>query len=88
MKALRDALSLLLAYYGVSIRAQLQYRLSFVLSFLAQLLVTGVEFLGLWALFARFGPLEGWSLAQAAVLYGVVSGGFAVAEPRWPSWPA
>lgn len=80
MSSLRDALSLLLAYYAVSLRAQLQYRTSFVLSFLAQLIVTGVEFLGIWALFARFGPLEGWSLAQAAVLYGVVNSGFAVAD--------
>ncbi len=80
MSRLRDALSLLLAYYAVSLRAQLQYRTSFVMSFLASALATGVEFLGIWALFARFGPLEGWSLAEAAVLYGIVNGAFAVAD--------
>ena len=80
MSALADHLDLLLRFYGVSVRGQLQYRGSFVMSFLASLLVTAIEFLGLWALFARFGPLEGWSLAEAAVLYGLVSASFAVSD--------
>ncbi|HKK53654.1 MAG TPA: ABC transporter permease, partial [Myxococcota bacterium] len=52
---------------GVSIRSQLQYRVSFIMSSLAALLVTGGEFLGLWALFARFGDLGGWTLGQICV---------------------
>ena len=31
------------------------------------LLVTGIEFLAIWALFARFGSLQDWTLPQVAV---------------------
>jgi ABC-2 type transport system permease protein len=80
MSVLADHLSLQLRFYAVSVRGQLQYRGSFVMSFLASVIATGVEFLGLWALFARFGPLEGWTLAEAALLYGIVNAAFAVAD--------
>jgi len=31
---------------------------------------TGIEFLGVAALFLRFGSIRGWTLAQIAVFYG------------------
>ncbi len=43
-------------------------------------LITGVEFLGLWALFDRFGSLQEWSLPEVALLYGMISIAFAIAE--------
>jgi ABC-2 type transport system permease protein len=67
-------------YLGVSLRAQAQYRASVVLQALGQLLVTAVEFLGIWALFDRFGSLRGWSLPQVAVLYGLADVTFALAD--------
>jgi ABC-2 type transport system permease protein len=75
-----DHLALLTRYFGISIRGQLQYRASFLMGFLANAVVTVVEFLGLWALFDRFGPLPGWSLAEAALLYGTVNASFALAD--------
>jgi len=65
---------------GQSIRGQLQYRLSFVLLSVGGLITTGVEALGLWALFDRFGMLVTWSLGQVAFLYGIVNCAFAVSE--------
>lgn len=65
---------------AVSIRAQLQYRTSFLLSSLGQFVSTGVEALGVWALFARFGRLTDWTLAQVAVFYAVVNIAFALAD--------
>jgi ABC-2 type transport system permease protein len=64
-----------------SVRAQLQYRWSFLLMAFGSLLTTGVEVLGIWALFERFGMLGGqWRLAQVAFLYGLVNAAFAVSE--------
>ena len=73
-----DALRLYGRYLGISIRGQMQYRASFVLGTIGQFLVTGIEFLGLWALFARFGSLRSWTLPEVALFYGVVNVGFAI----------
>ncbi|MHC4788852.1 MAG: ABC transporter permease [Planctomycetota bacterium] len=75
-----NSLRLYLAYAGTSLRAQMQYRASFVVFALSHFLVTGVEFLGIWALFDRFGSLQEWSLAEVALFYGMVSVAFATAE--------
>jgi ABC-2 type transport system permease protein len=75
-----NALRLYGRYLGVSVRAQAQYRASLILQSLGQLVVTGVEFLGIWALFARFGSLRGWTLPQVAVLYGMADLTFALAD--------
>ena len=67
-------------YLGISIRAQMQYRASFLLQSMGQFLITGIEFLGLWALFDRFGSIQGWSLAEVALFYGVVNVAFSFAD--------
>ncbi len=71
---------LYLRYVGVSVRSQMQYRASFVMSAIGQFLLTGAEFLALWALFDRFGHVEGWSLAEVALLYGMANVSFAIAD--------
>jgi ABC-2 type transport system permease protein len=63
-----------------SVRGQLQYRWSFALMAFGNLVTSGVEALGIWALFERFGMLGSWSLAQVAFLYGLVNASFAVSE--------
>ncbi len=75
-----DALRLLVRLLGVSIRGQLQYRLSFVLTVIGHFLVTGVEVVGVWALFARFGALVPWTFAEVAFFYGAVNIGFSLAD--------
>ena len=77
---LAGAADLYWRYTGVSLRAQMQYKASFWMLSLAQFLVTGMEFLGIWMLFARFGSLRGWSLAGVALLYGLVNVSFALAD--------
>ena len=73
-------MSLLGCYFGVSIRAQLQYRASFLLNATGQFVNSGIEFVGLWALFDRFGHLAGWTFAEVAFFYGVVNCTFAIAD--------
>jgi len=63
-----------------SVRSQLQYRASFIIMASGQFLITLVEFAAIAALFARFGTLRGWSLAEVALLYGMVNVSFAIAE--------
>ena len=65
-------------YVRTSVRAQMQYRASFVMQALAQFLVTGFELLAIWALFDRFESLQGWVFAEVAVFYGMISTSFAV----------
>jgi ABC-2 type transport system permease protein len=77
---MRDALALYARYLGISARAQLQYRASFALQTVGQFAITSIEFLGLWALFDRFGSLASWRLAEVAFFYGVVNVSFALAE--------
>jgi ABC-2 type transport system permease protein len=67
-------------YAALSLRAQLEYRASFLMQAAGQFLVTGVEFIAIWALFARFGQIRGWRLAEVALFYGLVSVSWAIAD--------
>jgi ABC-2 type transport system permease protein len=75
-----DTLALYGRYLGISARAQMQYRASFLLASAGQLAVTGIEFLGVMALFDRFGGLPDWRLEEVAVFYGTVNVAFALAD--------
>lgn len=77
---MRNAFYLYRRMVGISIRGQMQYRASFILQTVGQILATGIEFLGLWALFARFNTLSGWTLPQVALLYGMVNVAFAITD--------
>lgn len=67
-------------YLLLSMRAQLQYRGAFLVGSIGQFLSAAVEFVGIWALFERFGHLQGWQFAEVAFFYAVVNGTFAIAE--------
>ena len=77
---MRSGLALYFRYLGVSLRAQLQYRASVVMQALGILIITAIEFLGIWALFDRFGPIAGWTLPEVALLYGLVEVAFALSD--------
>jgi ABC-2 type transport system permease protein len=65
---------------GANIRSQMQYRASFWLDMLGFGLLTGVEFASTVLLLRRFGSVGGWSIYEVAVLYGLSSMAFGVAE--------
>ena len=75
-----DSICLYFRYFGISIRSQMQYRVSFLIMTFGNLLITGIEFLALWAMFARFGNLRGWTLPEVALFYGMIHVPFALAE--------
>ena len=65
---------------AASIRAQMQYRASFLMGAVGQFLITGIEIVGIWALFDRFGQLQQWSFPQVAFFYGTISIAFALGD--------
>jgi viologen exporter family transport system permease protein len=73
-------LGLYLRYAAVSLRAQLQYRASAIMQAVGSLAITAIEFVGIWALFHRFGSLRGWTLPEVALLYGMIEVTFAVSH--------
>ncbi|MBI2501886.1 MAG: ABC-2 family transporter protein [Candidatus Latescibacteria bacterium] len=75
-----NALRLYLRYLGVSCRGQMQYRASFLMLTLGHFLMTGLEFAGVWVIFSRFGNLQGWSLPEVALFYGIINMAFALSD--------
>lgn len=77
---MNDTWKLYWRYAAISMRGQLQYRASFVMLAFGNLFASVIEFVGIWALFARFGSLRGWQLSEIALFYGMVGMAFAIAE--------
>jgi ABC-2 type transport system permease protein len=75
-----NALYLYRRYLEISMRGQMQYKASFVMLSLGHFFGTGVEFVTVWALFERFGSLEGWTMPEVAVFYGLVNIAFAFSD--------
>lgn len=75
-----NSLRLYWHYIGISMRSQMQYKASFFMMMVSQVLSSGMDFIGLWALFDRFHALRGWSLPEAGLLYGLVQISFSITE--------
>jgi viologen exporter family transport system permease protein len=65
---------------GAHIRAQMQYRVSFLLMTLIRMLATGSDLLAILILFNYFGELDGWRAGEVALLYGLVMVAFGLSE--------
>jgi ABC-2 type transport system permease protein len=79
-ETLGNALRLYAHYARVSIRGQLAYRASFVMSAISIFLLAASETLAIWALFDRFGQIRGWTLPEIALFYGITSVAFALCD--------
>jgi len=75
-----NTLHLYCHYIRLSIRGQMQYRASFIMQAIGHLLMTGLEAMGIWVLFHRFGHLQSWSLPEVAVFYGIVNIAFSLCD--------
>jgi ABC-2 type transport system permease protein len=64
---------------GARIRADWQYRTSFLLFAVGQALITLLDFLVIAVIFGQVPQLAGWTLPEVAFLYGLSSIGFAIA---------
>jgi viologen exporter family transport system permease protein len=75
-----DALVLYLRLVSARVRAQWQYRTSFALDVVGVFLVTFLDFAAILVIFDNVPQLEGWSVQEVALLYGIAGVGFALAE--------
>jgi ABC-2 type transport system permease protein len=67
-------------FVAARVRAQMQYRASFLIMVSITALGLATEFLAILILFQRFDSLAGWSVGEVALLYGVASVSFGLAE--------
>ena len=67
-------------YAAMHLKSIAEYRASFLMLALGQILVPFGVFAGMLFLFERFGQLKGWTLAEVALLYGVIHLAFAISE--------
>ncbi|WP_198968828.1 ABC transporter permease [Xylophilus sp. ASV27] len=74
------SLALFLRLVRASIGSQARYPASALLLTVGQLLGTGIEVVAVWALFHRFGEVQGWRIGEVALFYGLVNCMFALAD--------
>jgi len=65
---------------GARVRAEWQYRTSFVLLTTSQFFVTFLDFLAIAVIFGHVTLLDGWSASEVAFLYGTTGVAFQVGE--------
>lgn len=75
-----NAIRLLIRYGSASIRAQMQYPFNAIMLSIGQFTATMIDMIAIWALFYRFGALDGWRLGDVAMFFGLVSTSFAIAD--------
>lgn len=80
LSSLMDSLYVYGRFLLVSVRAQMQYRASFLMQLGGRLIITIGEFGAILVLFNRFGMLLEWEVHQVAFFYGVVNISFALAD--------
>lgn len=74
------ALPLLARYASASMRAQMQYPGSTILLAIGGFAVNIIDVLAIWALFDRFGAVQGWRMGDICLFFGVVSTSFALSQ--------
>lgn len=67
-------------FIGLRLRAQMQYRASFLMMTVVTFLGLSTEFAAILILFNQFGSLAGWDVGEIAFLYGLANISFGLAE--------
>jgi ABC-2 type transport system permease protein len=75
-----SGLRLLLRLIGASLRSQAQYPASAIMLTIGQFFAAIIEIVAVWALFERFGNVQGWRFGEVAIFYGLVNVMFAIAD--------
>ncbi len=80
MHAMRYLLPLYFRLIGAQIRSELQYRASLLAETFGAFIITALDFVAIAILLSRFQGIAGWTLAEVALLYGVSTISFSLAE--------
>ena len=65
---------------AASLSGQARYPASALMLTVGQFIGTGIEMIAVWALFDRFGDVQGWRIGEVALFYGLVNCMFAIAD--------
>ena len=65
---------------GMWVRSSMTYRTSFAVTTLGNLLMTGLDFVGILLMFSQVDSLGGWTLPEIAFLYGLSVTSFGIAD--------
>jgi len=76
----RDDIAVYLRLCSADMRSQMQYRLSYTLFAGSTFVSLFLEFVTIWVFFQRFPSIGGWSLGEVALVYGLASICFGLAE--------
>ena len=71
---------LYIKYMAMHMKAQMQYKLSFALTVLGQILVSFTTLLGMWFMLDRFHGVEGFTTAQVLLCFSVILMAYSLAE--------
>jgi ABC-2 type transport system permease protein len=77
---LREPLSLYGRLIAARVRAQLQYRTSFVIETIGVFLVSFLDFVAILIIFSNVPQLGAWSVSEVALLYALATLAFAVTD--------
>src|SRR5512141_3146204 len=77
---MRDDIAVYLRLCAADVRSQMQYRLSYLLFSGGTFVSLFLEFVAIWVFFQRFPTIGGWTLAEVALVYGLASFCFGLAE--------
>lgn len=75
-----DRARLFLKLIGISFKSQMQHRASFLMLISTYFLSTFIDIIGIWVLFDRFKMVQGWTLREVAIIYGIMHVGFSIPE--------
>jgi ABC-2 type transport system permease protein len=73
-------MGLYLKFFAMSLKSQMQYKVSLYLATAGQFFVAFSVFIGIWFMFTRFSTVEGFSLPQVLLCYAPVLMAFSLAE--------
>ena len=71
---------LYMKYFAIHLKSQMQYKISFFLTLLAQFLISFTEMLAIYFMFLRFNRIEDFTYEQSLLCYAVVLMAFSLAQ--------
>lgn len=67
-------------YISILFKSEMEYRTSFILLSIGQFFVPFLVFVSVYLLFERFSSINGWSIYEVALCYGVIHMSFSISE--------
>ena len=71
---------LYMKYFAIHLKSQMQYKISFFLTLLAQFLISFTEMLAIYFMFSRFNLIDNFTFEQSLLCYAVVLMAFSLAQ--------